>query len=319
MTPILDIPKSKRKEDYNLIHDKIERTELGIRAISIMYHEHSSDKNSWDNIFWQKENIYYKLSSIRFQYKIFLEQLFQSEHYLLEVYKKDPNYLNGFVLKNPYFDKIETELAAIFDNIIFNSVSIFDYLSHDICYICKANKEKTDYWSTLVKSANGRGNEISRLQIAPLIKLVESSFVKKLNDYRSRLIHRKRDKHKFTAKLKLDPTDLNIKVIVSDELLSKKYLKIIKSEQKEDVRFTLTYVVSWIINRTLFEIERILEGLFFQIKSDSYLIENLRKKKTGNGLISGYPNPITKRLINTSDVMWWKYKEKDITWLFPKK
>lgn len=320
MTKILDIEKKEREASYYTIHESIERAELGIRAISIMYDEHSKDQNSKDNIFWQKNNIYYKLSGIRFQYKIFLEQLFKAERYLLEIFEKKPNHFNSFVMGNPYFERVERELSFIFDNIIFNAISIFDYLSHDICYICKANKQKTDYWSTLVKSARGRNNEISSLQIAPLILLVESEFVGKLNDYRSRLIHRKRDIHKFTANVKLGATDnhMSVRIMVSNELISKKYLKIIKDEHPEFDSITLTYTASWIINRTLFEIERILEGLMFEIKSNSFYWDNLNYKKKGKMFMMGTPNPITKRLIKLSDTMWWQYKgNNNLKWLYP--
>lgn len=319
MTNILDIEKNKRNDDYKLIHESIERAEQGIRAISIMYDEHSSDENSQENIFWQKNNIYYKLLSIRFQYKIFLEQLYHAEKQLLEIFKSDPNSFDGFMQGNPYFEKVEAELASIFDNIIFNAVSIFDYLSHDICYICKANKQKTDYWSKLAKYANGKNNEIANLQIAPLICLVNSEFVGKLYDYRSRLIHRKRDIHKFTAKINFNPVDLNVNIFVSDEFISKQYLKIIRDEHPEFDNISLTYTSSWVIKRTLSEIERILEGLVFEIKSNSNFLNNLNKKKNGNGFITGLINPITKKFINISDIMWWQYKGNvDLQWLNPK-
>jgi len=316
LASILDIERNNRKADFNQIHKEVERTELGIRAICIMYDEHSSDPNSQENIFQQKENIYYKLSSIRFQYRIILEQIYRAEEYIKKVDSADR--LRGFVMGNPHFEKVEIEISSVFDNIVFNSVSIFDYLSHMICYVCKGNKQKTEYWSSLIKSARGDKNEIAKQQISVMIKHVDKQFVCKLNDYRSRLIHRKRDLHKFHGNIESNDSQqiYHIRLLASDELLSKKYLEIIKIDNPDYQYISLTYVASWLIKETMQRIEQLLEGLVFTIKDNSHYLDNLLKSKPGKGFMSGHMNPMTMRMIKISDTMWQDYKGIDNKWLF---
>jgi hypothetical protein len=321
LSNIIDITKEFRNVELQEIHQEIERTELGLRAICIMYDEHSNDPNSRKNIFNQKSNIYYKLSSIRFQFKIFIEQIFKAEIYIKELEEKDPNKLKGFLMGNPYFEKIEVELSSVFDNIVFNSVSIFDYISHIICYVCKNNKQKTEYWSSLIKSAHGRNNEISDSQISVAIKHVEKNLVGKLNDYRSRLIHKKRDRHTFQSEVEIVNGELNHQICLaaSKVLLSKKYLGVIRNDFDEDEHISLTIVASWLIKNTMHQIEFLLEGLVFHIKDNSHYIENLNVRKRGKGFMSGMANPITKRIIKMSDVLYFQYKKKNLKWMFPDK
>ena len=318
MAKILDIEKLKRNEDYQLIHKEIERTELGLRAVCIMYDEHSNDVNSNKNIFNQKNNIYYKLASIKFQYKIFLEQVYRSEKYVKELDKQRK--LRGFVMGNPYFEKVELELSTVFDNIVFNSVSIFDYISHITCYVVKRNKQKTDYWSGLKKSARGKNNEISASQISEVIKYVDDNLVNKLDDYRSRLIHRKRDEHKFYASIVSNNKDDDYQVclIASEILLSKKYLSIIKEEMTNHKYISLTYVTSFLIKTTIKQIEILLEGLVFHIKDNSQYTLNLNKQMQGKGFMTGFANPITRRLIKLSDNLWNNYKGDNMEWIYQK-
>lgn len=318
MANILDIEKENRNSDFQLIHKEIERTELGLRAICVMYDEHSSDPNSQKNIFNQKNNVYYKLASIRFQYKIFLEQVYRSERYIQKIDKENPNRLRGFVMGNPYFEKVELELSTVFDNLIFNSVSIFDYLSHIICYIVKRNKQKTEYWSSIIKSARGSNNEIAQSQISEAIKYVDKEFVSKLNDYRSRLIHRKRDEHKFYASINPndDNDDYHICLVASDEILSNKYLSVLKNEMQAHEYLSLTYVASWLIKETIRQIEIILEGLVFHIKDNSHYMLNMLNQEKGKGFMLGHANPITRRIIKLSDTFWKNYKGIDYSWLF---
>lgn len=317
---LLDINKEERANDYQIVNKAVERTEEGLRIISVMFNEHSTEKNSLKNIFWQKFNIYYKLSSIRFNYRILLEELSRSESYLLEFFKDDPFFFDNTRVPggNPQFLEVERNLATAFDNIIFNSVSIFDYLGHAICYICKSNRQKTMFWKRLVESAFDQRNEISKLQIAPLICDIDSKFVCNLTRYRSRLIHRRRDLNRISASFKTDETSSTIKIIVSEEFLAKKHLKIIKDEKPDYDQVTLVYASSWIIKRTFYEIEKILDALVFEIKEDSHFIDNIIVQKNGKGIMSGYFNPISFKPISSSEIMWRKYKGEDLSWLNPK-
>jgi hypothetical protein len=65
---IIDI--DNRQVDYEFILKETFRMELGIRAIAIMYDDHSNDKKSYENILILKDNIKYRLFSASYQYLI---------------------------------------------------------------------------------------------------------------------------------------------------------------------------------------------------------------------------------------------------------
>jgi hypothetical protein len=61
MEKILDI--ENREGDLINIEKQEWRAELGLRAVAVIYDDHSHDKNSKENVFRLKENINYRLFS----------------------------------------------------------------------------------------------------------------------------------------------------------------------------------------------------------------------------------------------------------------
>lgn len=296
-----------RNADYDLINKETWRAEIGLRAIAIMYDEHSDDKNSYDNILILKDNIKYRLFSATHQYLLFLKETRSSEIYLQKLYKENPNYLTAFPMGNPYFDKVELELSSIFDNIVFQISSLFDYLSHIICYINFCNKSNTLYWTKLSKASRGQGNDFRNPEIKKIIDTVDRRFVGKLYDYRSRLLHHKRDQHHFAGTTTLVDFKFRLKFIPSD--LALKHFSLIKADIASDKKPTLTYIASWLIKRTLIEIESILDILAVEIKKNSNFHKNMHYPKKGdNALLIVSYKPETKYLEPVSNGLWNQYK-----------
>lgn len=303
----LDI--TDRQADYDLITKEAFRTETGLRAISFMYDDHSSDKNSYDNILLLKDNIHYRLFSATHQYLVFLKELGGAEAYLQKLYQKNPHYISAFPMGNPFFDKVELELSSIFDNIVFQVSSVFDYLSHIICYIIFKNKSNTVYWTKLANSARGQNNDFNNVEMKKIVDEVDKRFVGRLYDYRSRLLHNKRDKHNFGGKTTLGNFDFHLRLIPSE--LSLKHFKLINYNIKNDEKITLTYLSSWLIKQTFREIEALLDILSVEIKKDSNFHKNLYFPKKGeNALLIVSVNPDTKYVEPMSDGLWKEYKEK---------
>ncbi len=50
-----------RQQSLDTLNELIQRAELGIRAVSVMYNEHSDDQFTIDNIFRLKDNIFYRV------------------------------------------------------------------------------------------------------------------------------------------------------------------------------------------------------------------------------------------------------------------
>lgn len=272
-----------------------------------MYDDHSSDKNSKENIFVLKDNVHYRIFSLVHQYLVFLRELKAAENYLQHLHKKDPHLFNAFPMENPYFDKIELEISSVFDNLVFQLSSVFDYLSHLICYICKKDKSKTLYWTKLAASAYGQNNEFSDLEIRKIITDLDGSFVGRLYDYRSRLLHNKKDKHTFTTNVKLANFNFDVKVLASEASL--KHFKGIR-EDFADGDITLTFLSSWLIKKSFIDLEKILDALRIEIIRNSAFHFNLRNPKQENGFIVVSVDPQTNAAKPVSDALWEEYRNK---------
>ena len=300
---VLDI--DNREADFYLIDKQSLRAEQGVRAICVMYDDHSSDKNSREKIFLLKDNVHYRLFSLKHQYLIFLRELSFAENYLQELDQKDPNLLNSIIYKNPYFEQIDLEISSVFDNIIFQLVSVYDYLSHLICYICKTDKSKTVYWTKLAKLVHGKDNEFTNLNIRKVIAELDNKIVGRLYDYRSRLIHNKRDQHTFNVSQKFIDLKFSLKIRASD--LALKHFKTIREEYPNG-EITLAFLASWLIKRCFIDIEMILDALRVEIINTSQLHQNLMNPKR-NGFMFVSVDPKTKFAKPVSDGLWEQYKE----------
>lgn len=306
MKEYLDI--DDRNRDYKFIYSETFRAELGVRTIGLIYHDHPSDKKSYDNVFRLKENIEYRLFSATHQYKVFLKELQSAEDYLQDLYTKTPRYIHPgtFPFGNPYFEKVEVELSSIFDSIIFHLSSVFDYLSHAICYMYFVNKEKTLYWPQLSKKV--RGDFRNKYAMSSTLDLIDRRFVGHLYDYRSRLFHHKRDKHKFAGTVKFN--DFSFRLTMSCSDVSLKHFALINEENKDNKLITLTFLSSWLLKKTFQEIENLLDAVKIDIEKDSKFYQNLAKPKDNRGLMFVTMNPETKQVEPMSMGFWKEYKEK---------
>lgn len=295
-----------RQADYKEIEKQSWRAEHGIRSICVMYDDHSADKNSKENIFILKDNVHYRLFSLVHQYLIFLRELGTAEGYLQSLHSENPKLFDSFLFRNPYFEKVELELSSVFDSIIFQLSSTFDYLSHLICYICKTDKAKTMYWTKLAKSTYGQNNEFSNLDIKNTIIEVDKNFVQRLYDYRSRLLHDKKDQHRFNMSIRLKDAKCDLKILASD--LALKHFKAIREDYPEG-EITLTFLSSWLIKKCFIEIEKILDALREEILKTSNFHMNLHVPKSNAGFIIVSVNPQTNYAQPVSDGLWEQYKQ----------
>ena len=294
MSTIIDI--SDIKEDLKQINHMATRAEVGIRAISVMYEDHSPDKNSYEFVFGHKDNVHFKLFSVHQQYVNYLRQIQVSELLLRETAR---NHVAG--VWNWHLEKAEMEIAAIFDGIIFQLTSFFDYISHFIHYVCKRDKNATSDWNSLAKAVRGKGNEFSDLAISEVIKNVDKKFVDKLYDYRSRLIHKRRDKHEIISLDQLKINDYKIKIFASTTSIS--YFKTLR-HLHPDAKISLTYLASWIIKESFMMLEQLLFALKDHIQGTSHFEQNLMAPKRNYIFVNldeqNRPKP-------TSDAIWSEY------------
>jgi hypothetical protein len=307
MNEFLDI--EDRAKDYNEIISYTHRAEIGIRAIGLIYHDHSDDKNSYENVFRLKDNIEYRLFSATHQYLLLLKELDSAENYLQRLHIENPHFINpnAFPMGNPYFDKVERELSSVFDSILFHLSSVFDYLSHAICYMYFKNKENTLYWTKLSKKV--RGDLKNQFEFCKVLDDVDRKFVGRLYDYRSRLLHNKRDKHNFASSMTLNDLSFQLKISCSQEVL--KHFKLVNDKKEsEKQEITLAYLSSWLIKQSFEEIENILDSIKIDLESNSKFHQNLSKPKGDTGFMIITMNPETKFAEPMSNGIWLQYKER---------
>lgn len=290
-----------RKQSLELLNKVIQRTEFGIRAVSIMYDEHSDDQFAKDNIYRLKDNIFYRLQLILIQYRILIQEFYRNEHKLNELNKKEPGAL---LLQNynPHLHSTILDITSVFDSIIFQMVSVFDYFSHYISYIILKNKQNTLYWTKLAKASYGKDNEISKLQIKEVIKSADNKFVGRLYDYRSNLIHNKLDSPVSVVSIPIgEKGQVILKTSISKNL-QKKFKSYFNDPTIKNI--TVLYFTEFLIKETSTIIESILLGLVIEIKSQSHYNQNLASRKK---LMLGYADPETKTFMRISDKFWNDY------------
>lgn len=293
-----------RQQSLDTLNKLIIRTELGLRAVSIMYDEHSDDQFAKDNIYRLKDNIFYRLRLILIQYRILLQEFYKDEHYLNELNEKEPAALftNGF---NPHVHSTTLDIASVFDGIIFQMVSVFDYFSHYISYIILKNKQNTLYWTKLAKASYGKDNEISKLEIKEIIKSADNKFVGRLYDYRSNLIHNKLDSPISIINIPMGNTGRVVLKISISEILQKKFKSYFSDTNIKNI--TVIYFTDFLMKETLNTIELILSGLVSEIKAQSHYSQNLASKTK---LMLGYADPNSKSFMTISDKFWDDYLNK---------
>ena len=167
----------------------------------------------------------------------------------------------------------------------------------------------TVYWTKLAKSVYGKDNEFTVLNIKKVIAELDNKIVGKLYDYRSRLLHNKKDQHIFNASaIPLKDFEFNLKIRASDLSLAKKYFKSIKEEYPNG-DITLSFLSSWLIRKSFYAIEVILDALREEIIKNSSFYQNVVEPKNENGLMALYIDSKTNLLKPVSDSLWEEYKK----------
>jgi hypothetical protein len=149
---------------------------------------------------------------------------------------------------NPLHEAISIQQKFLFDSIIFNSISIFDYLGCLITFIKETNKDNwRKMWSSVVKSA--RNNEdFKNSSLAKKIIQSNKEWVQNLNDYRAELIHYQTDNLGSDASFDLLQDEMDVFVSAPQQL--KKKFKQLK-DLKEEKDFNINLVSLWIIKTCL--------------------------------------------------------------------
>lgn len=150
-----------------------------------------------------RNSIIYRFQSVRFHIDLLLQTY---EMMLTQCYENFPHE-DTCTLKN----EIE-KVFFIFDDIVFNTCSMLDYLGNMIGFLYMGENKIKIKWNGVVKSALDKNNKFSDSEIAECIKKEHKEWVDHLFCYRSMLIHHRTDGSKIRRSMKYDGAKQNLDI-----------------------------------------------------------------------------------------------------------
>lgn len=189
-TSILDFMsykfESSKYKNHQEALDRVEKYNEELRGclirLSLDYTNKISGEMSNDDFYQLRESVFLRLESVLFHYDILASINISGEKLILgEDY---PNHDTHIIALHQDF---------LFDSIIFNVLSLFDYTSCLIKFLIENNKQKKKLlWAQLAKTARGNDN-FKNTTLANAIDRIDRGWVNRLSDYRAELIHYKDD------------------------------------------------------------------------------------------------------------------------------
>ena len=295
MKEILDI--QDRNETFREISDGINTLNKAFRALNADYSFHLETTFGKDHrILKMKEDIDFRLFNSKFHLELLLRQHYFVEDRISEEYQKNPKKVLAQVYpSHPLFDYCEKEVTAIFESIIFHLASAYDFVSTIISFICNNKDESISKWSNLNRACLQKDG-LKEKEISKIIIDEHNRFVNPLYKYRSGLIHDKTDLHPILLNLNLDSGKTEVKFFLNNNL-TKQFSELRKESKSKKI--TISYASSWLIEKTIDSLIRILIGVRDEIEknskfpnhvADTDIVMFYRDPKTGMG------EPIAKRM-----------------------
>ena len=130
------------------------------------------------DMFRLRDNVLYRLSSLDWHLQSLCDH---HEHYETK-FKKDSY--------DPIILYAKSVLFFIFDDFIFNLMSLYDYYANLLAYFLITPNKQSIGWNSLAKTAKGNNNQFSKLKFSKDIWQHNHEWVIKIHDFRSKVIHR---------------------------------------------------------------------------------------------------------------------------------
>jgi hypothetical protein len=177
-----------------------------------------------------------RISSIIFHYEI-LDSIYSSNRKIITS-QWDPIIDHQFAIKQKF----------VFDSIIFNAISLFDYFSCLVTFTRESNKDNwRKMWISLA-SYSRNNNEFKQSSLGTKIIEIDRIWLSKLNAYRAELIHYDTKDLGVSSSWNLINGEVNILVKAPIEL-KKVFKNLSKIEKHED--FNINSISLWIIETCL--------------------------------------------------------------------
>jgi hypothetical protein len=251
--PLFDLNLDSSIDDLNKKADQLRAmfVSIGIQYMNII--TGCFPLGDGDKYIHLRDSIIFRANCLLFHFNLLLNiQNIQAEQYKKAKYNSSDRQMQ--------FLNFSEQQIFLFDSIVFHSISLFDYVGNTIEYFCGEKKEANHKWRGLAKSALDKNNKMSSYPIASEIISINSSFVQRLYDHRSDLIHYKTDLAATESSFSLMKAESKFTVFAPHRFATNfPYLKDLTSKN----RVTLRYVAYWLcettINSTLTLATKLLE------------------------------------------------------------
>ncbi len=212
------------------------------------------DSNFADNKIYEfRDNILYRLRATRLHINILVNLLKSLDRELSEIFNKP----NGQLSMQMYFENRKSDISALFDSIIFHTISAFDYVSNLVAFLSLKNHKKLK-WNELAQSVRDPKNELYDSTFSKLIDQLDRNFVGRLYKHRSDLIHTGKGGEKSSLSIELMKGKVETKIIASNKF-NKNFSELRKLSKDNDL--SISYILFWLLGKTTESIIDIQFGL----------------------------------------------------------
>lgn len=233
-------------------------------AIGMDYKHYLDSSFNDKKIYEFRDNILYRLRATRLHINILVNLLNSLDQELTEIYSKK----EGQISMQIHFENRKSDISSLFDSVIFHIVSAFDYVSNLVGFLCIKNQKKIK-WTQFAKSVRDQKNELSQTNFSELIDNLDRTFIGRLYDHRSYLIHIGNDNGKSSLSIELMKGKVETKII-SSSTFNKNFSEL--RELGKDNDLSISFILFWLLNKTTESIIDIQFGL------KEYMEENKKKE-----------------------------------------
>lgn len=249
---------SNQNESLKDIKSKCDSIQEQLIVFGLNYSNKISGTLKNERLFILRDSICNRIDSVIFHYEI-----------LNKVNRPDLNF-SGNHFGTHLAMEISRKQNYIFDSIIFNLISSFDYIASLINFTFQKNKDNwKSTWNKLENKARCN-NDYKSLEISKFIVESNKKWVSKLNDYRAALIHYEGENLGY--KQTVFPVIGQTKILVyAPTNFRNKFKKLIKTDIEEEIN--INSLTLWSIKVSLLEIECLIKHL------EKYIDINRKVKK----------------------------------------
>ena len=239
-------------EMKNVLND-FQAIDNNMIAIGMDFKHYLDSSFNDKKIYEFRDYILYRLRATKLHINILVNLLNSLDRELTDIYSKS----NGQISMQIYFENRKSDISSLFDSVIFHIVSAFDYVSNLVGFLCLKNQKKIK-WTQFAKSVRGEKNELSQTNFSTLIDNLDRTFVGRLYDHRSYLIHIGNDNGKSSLSIELMKGKVTTKIIASSTF-NKNFSELRELGKENDL--SISYILFWILNKTTESIIDIQYGL----------------------------------------------------------